>query len=153
MKPLLESYLAGIEQIAQSVAGLTEVQLHERPFAHQWTILEVLCHLADSEGLFTERMKRVLVEDRPAMPLANPDLYVTRLAYHEREVAEELAYLGAVRQQMARILSVQPPEAWARVGIHSKEGERTLEQIVRKAVDHVQHHLRFIEEKRQAMGC
>lgn len=149
---LLTTYLNDIEPLIQAVQGLTAEQLQSHPIAGTWSILEVVCHLADSEGLFAERMKRVLTEDRPTMLLAQPDRYVAMLAYQQRVVVEELAYISAVRQQMHRILQSQPSEAWQQVGIHSKEGERTLEQIVRKAVDHFEHHLGFIRAKRKALN-
>lgn len=148
---LIDAYLAGVESVVRAVSGLSPGQLRARPVAGMWSALEVICHLADSEALFADRMKRVLAEDRPALPFADPGCYVTALAYHERDAAEEVAFIGAVRRQMARILQAQPAEAWRRVGIHSKEGERTLEQLVRKAVDHLEHHLEFLRAKRQAL--
>src|SRR5262249_12888901 len=116
-----------------------------------WSTLEVVCHLADSEALFADRMKRVLAEDRPALVFADPARYVAALAYNERDAQEEVALIGLVRRQMARILRAQPVAAWRRVGVHSKEGERTLDQLLRKAIDHLEHHLRSIGAKRQAL--
>jgi hypothetical protein len=116
-----------------------------------WSMLEVICHLADSEALFADRVKRVLAEDRPALPFDDPARYVAALAYRERDAPEEVEFIGLVRRQMAHILRAQPAEAWRRVGVHSKEGERTVEQLVRKAIDHLEHHLGLIPVKRQAL--
>lgn len=148
---LIDDYLAGIGALQQAVLGLNARQLSARPVAGMWSVLEVVCHLADSETLFAERMKRVLAEDRPPLPFADPALYMAALVFHERDAGEELAVIEAVRRQMARILSAQPAEAWLRVGIHSKEGERTLVQLLQKAVDHLNHHLGFIQEKRRLL--
>jgi hypothetical protein len=148
---LIDEYVAGIEAVGHAVGGLNSTQLRERPVAGMWSFLEVVCHLADSEALFAERMKRVLAEDRPALQFVDPGRYVAALAYHERDVVEEVAFIGAVRRQMARILRVQAEDAWQRVGIHSTAGEQTLEQLVRKAVDHLKHHLTFIQAKRTAL--
>jgi hypothetical protein len=52
-----------VESIDQAVNGLTPAQLRARPAAGMWSILEVVCYLADSEALFADRMKRVLAED------------------------------------------------------------------------------------------
>ena len=148
---LIDEYLAGIESIHQAVRGLAAEQLSARPVAGTWSTLEVVCHLADSEALFADRIKRVLAEDRPLLPFADPDRYLTALAYEQRDAAEEIALIEFVRRQMARILRAQPAEAWQRVGIHSKEGERTLEQLLRKAIDHLEHHLAFIRAKRRKL--
>lgn len=148
---LIYTYLAGIEFISQAIHGMSDMQLRARPVAGQWCTLEVVCHLADAEALFAERMKRVLAEERPAFPFADPGTKVTALAYHARDAAEEVACIGAVRRQMARILQAQPAQAWQRVGIHSKDGERTLEQLLGKAIDHLEHHLGFVRTKRQRL--
>lgn len=148
---LIDAYLAGSEAVRQLITGLDPTQLRARPEAGMWSALELVCHLADSEALFADRMKRVLAEDRPTLPFASPDRYVAALAYHERDAQEEVAFIGLVRRQMVRILRAQSTEAWRRVGIHSNEGERTLEQLVRKAIDHLEHHLGFLRAKRQAL--
>lgn len=149
---LIDAYLAGAESVGPAVSGLTPAQLRARPVAGMWSTLEVLCHLADSEALFADRMKRVLAEYRPALLFADPARYVTALAYHDRDAQEEVAFIGLVRRQMARILRAQPAEAWQRVGVHNREGERTLAQLVRKAIDHLEHHLGHVRAKAQQVG-
>ncbi|MCC7423118.1 MAG: DinB family protein [Planctomycetaceae bacterium] len=149
---LIDLYRAGTQKLRESVHGLDDVQLRATPVPGAWSTLQVLCHLADSEMLFAERMKRVLAEHRPPLPFADPALHMKSLACDARNAEEELAVMEAVRRQMARILKAQPAEAWRRVGIHSREGERTLEQLLQKAVDHLAHHLAFIREKRRALG-
>lgn len=148
---LIDAYVHGVQALCATVHGLSPEDLHIRIAPGAWSILEVVCHLADSETLFAERMKRVLIEDRPALLFADPNQYVTALAYDQRDTWEELAVIASVRKQMARILRAKPPDAWNRIGVHSREGERTLAQLVRKAVDHLEHHLAFVREKRLAM--
>lgn len=148
---LVEAYLAGVESLNEAVRDLGPVELRARPEPGKWSTLEVVCHLADSEALFVHRMKQVLAEDRPALPFADPVQYAKALAYHQRDAEEEVAVFASLRRQMARILRAQPAEAWDRVGLHTKEGERTLEQLVRKAIDHLEHHLTFVRDKRLAL--
>jgi len=150
---LIDAYLAGIAELEKATAGLTPEQARTKPADGSWSITQIVAHLADTEALFAERMKRVLVEDRPPLPVADPDGYVRALAYDDRDLAEEIALLGAVRRQMARVLRKQPAEAWRRVGIHSTDGEKSLEQIATKAVAHLEHHLGFVRAKRERMGA
>jgi uncharacterized damage-inducible protein DinB len=148
---IIDAYLSGSDSLTQAIAGLTSDQLRVRPIPGKWSTLEVLCHLADTEQLFAERMKRVIAEDRPPLLATEPDDWVATLAYHDRDAAEEIALIKTTRQQMARILRTQPDAAWQRIGLHNKAGEQTLEQLLRKAVDHLAHHLEFIKAKRQAL--
>jgi uncharacterized damage-inducible protein DinB len=151
MDNLIDSYLTGTDFLSQSIAGLTPDQLRSRPVPGKWSTLEVICHLADSEQLYAERMKRVLAEDRPPLLNADPDGWIKALACHDRDAAEEIALTKYIRQQMARNLRAQPDAAWQRIGVHNKAGEQTLEQLLRKAVDHLTHHLEFVKAKRAAL--
>lgn len=148
---LLTAYSADSETLRAAVRDLTPEQFRARPISGQWSTLEVVCHLADSEALFAERMKRVLAEERPPLLYSDPAGQVAALAYHERDLDEELNLIEQLRRQMTRILRAQPAEAWQRVGVHSLEGDRTLEQLVAKAVWHLEHHLGFIEQKRRVL--
>ncbi|MFO1020464.1 MAG: DinB family protein [Planctomycetales bacterium] len=137
--------------LSRTLPGLNPAHSHIRPVDGSWTIQENLCHLADTEGLFAERMRRVLSEDRPPLPVADQDACMETLACSQRVIEEEIAVIQAIRRQMSRILRAQPAEAWSRVGIHSQAGEQTLEQIVQKAVNHLDHHLKFVRAKREAL--
>jgi uncharacterized damage-inducible protein DinB len=148
---LLTAYAAGPATLRAAVRDLTAEQLRARPISGQWSTLEVVCHLADAEALFAERMKRVLCENRPALLYSDPTNQPSVLVYHERDLDEELRLIELLRAQMTRILRTQPESAWQRVGVHSKEGERTLEQLLRKGVEHLQHHVAFIDAKRRVL--
>jgi len=134
------------------VAGLSREQLLARPVAGKWSTLEVVCHLADFDPIIAERMKRVLAEERPQLLGADEKRFAAALAYHERNLDEELAIIEQTRSQMARILRTLPPEALGRVGVHNERGPRTLEDLLTGATNHLTHHVKFIADKRRALG-
>lgn len=149
---LIESYLAGPAMLRQTVAGMTREQVLARPVPGRWSTLEVVCHLADFEPVFADRMKRVIALEQPTLLGADENRFAATLAYHDRDLEEELAIIDKTRTQMGRILKKLPAEALARVGVHSERGPRTLEQLLESAVNHIQHHVKFIHEKRKALG-
>ena len=149
---LLDAYLAGPKQFRSAVAGLSREQLILRPVAGRWSVLEVVCHLADTDANIVHRIKRVLSEERPVFDRVQPDLMLSALAYHDRDVEEELGLFELGRRQIARILRSGPSEAWARVGILGDRGVRIVSQMVTGAVEHLAHHLKFVDEKRKALG-
>src|SRR5205823_7674711 len=114
--------------------------------------LEVLCHLADCEPFFADRMKRTIAMDRPLLIGADGFRYPGPLRYHDRDVEEEIELIRMTRGQMARILRLVPEEAWGRTAVHSETGLVTLRQVVLHAVRHQEHHLGFVAEKRRALG-
>jgi hypothetical protein len=56
------------------------------------------------------------------------------------------------RRQITRRLLASPPEAWERPGVVGDRGGRTVAQMVNGAVEHLAHHLKFVVEKRRAIG-
>src|SRR3954467_3915645 len=117
---LIEAYLAGPRDLRRAVAGLTPAQAQARPIPGKWSTLEVVCHLADFDPILADRMKRIIAEDRPTLVGADENRFAAALAYHDRDLGEELTVIETTRQQMGRILRTLPPAALARVGVHSE---------------------------------
>jgi len=149
---LIDAYLVGPQTLRQAVAAMSREQLVSRPVAGKWSTLEVVCHLVDSDQAWIHRMKRIIAEDRPLFIGYDETRFARGLAYQERDLEEELAIFESMRRQMARILRTLPAEAWARDGVHNERGLLTLEQHLQVEVDHVSHHVKFIAEKRRALG-
>lgn len=149
---LIDNYLAGPGLLRKAVAGMSPQQLLARPVPGKWSTLEVICHLADFDPILADRMKRVLAEEKPTLLGADENRFAAALAYHERDLEEELTIIERTRSQMARILRQQPDSVLARVGVHNERGPRTLEQLLTTATNHIPHHLQFISAKRQALG-
>jgi uncharacterized damage-inducible protein DinB len=149
---LIDTYVAGAKSLRQAVAGMSREQLVARPVPGKWSSLEVVCHLADFEPILADRMKRVIALDNPSLLGADENRFAAALAYQDRDIEEELAIIERTRGQLARILRKLPAEAWNRAGVHNERGPRTLEQLLSGAVNHIPHHVKFIHEKRKALG-
>lgn len=149
---VIADYLAGPAKLRAAVAGMTREQVLARPVPGKWSTLEVVCHLADFEPVLADRMKRIISHDRPLLMGADERLFAAKLAYQDRDLDEELAVIESVRRQMARVLRTLPAEALKREGCHNERGLRTLEEMLTGAVNHIEHHLPFIDEKRTVLG-
>ena len=149
---LIDDYLAGPAVLRQAVTGMSREQLLARPVAGKWSTLEVVAHLADFDPILATRMKSIIAEDKPQLIGADENRFAATLAYHDRDLGEELAIIEHTRSQMARILRKQTEEALQRVGVHNERGPLTLERFLTMAGKHITHHVQFIAEKRQALG-
>ncbi len=152
LKEQAAAYLGGPTSLRTAVAGMTREQQMARPVPGKWSTLEVVCHLADFEPIFADRIKRVIALDRPQLLAADENQFAKALAYHERDMDEELNVIEATRLQLNRILGTLPESATERVGIHSERGPKTLAELLASATKHIPHHLPFIVEKRKALG-
>ena len=150
---LIDQYAAGPETLRRAIKGMTRDQLVARPIPGKWSTLEVVAHLADFEPILADRMMRVISHERPLLLVADENLFAAALNYHGRDVEEELAVIDLTRKKMARVLRGLPPEAANRMGVHSFKGLVSLEAVLTSAVNHIPHHVSFIEAKRKALGA
>jgi hypothetical protein len=148
----IDEYLQGPQLLEEAVRGMDREQLQAKPIPGKWSTLEVVCHVADMEMVYADRMKRVLAEETPTLWGADPDRFAASLAYHQRDVEDELQLIRLVRRQMAHILRSVPKAAWSRQGRHSEAGLLTLRDLLQRITAHIPHHVRFIHEKRRALG-
>jgi uncharacterized damage-inducible protein DinB len=149
---LIERYVACGHRLRQAVAGLTPDELTARPGPGKWSILEVVVHLADSDAISIDRMKRMLTEDNPQLLYADETAYVDRLFTHEQSLEDALTLFEVGRRQFARVLRHLPDEALARDGTHNRRGKVTVGAMVEDYVGHVDHHLKFIRDKQARLG-
>jgi uncharacterized damage-inducible protein DinB len=149
---MIENYLAGPKTLRDAVKGMNPEQLKARPVAGKWSTLEVVCHLSDFDPILADRMKRVISHDNPTLLGADENLFAAKLAYHDRNLEEELNVIENTRKQLARVLRQLPDPAFQRVGNHNERGPITLERWLTIATNHIPHHVNFILEKRRALG-
>lgn len=151
--PLIATYLSGPQQLREAIQGMTSEQLDRTPIPGKWSTRQVVCHIADFEPVYVDRMKRVIAQEEPTFFGGDPDMFAARLAYSIRDMDEELKLIEACRVHMARILKSLQPVDFARRGNHSENGSLTLEKLLTNISNHIPHHLPFIVQKRRALGC
>jgi uncharacterized damage-inducible protein DinB len=151
-RQLIEEYVACGARLRQAVAGLSPEDLTARPGPGDWSILELVTHLADSDYISIDRMKRMLTEDDPPLLYADESAYVRRLASHDQSLEDALTLFEVGRRQFARVLRTLPDEAFERRGIHNRRGVLTVGGSVEDYIKHTDHHLAFLVAKRSRLG-
>ena len=149
---LIDQYIAGPSLLREAVDGLTDRQLDLTPIPGRWSTRQVICHIADFEPIYADRIKRVIAEENPTFFGGDPDVFATHLAYSYRQVSDELKLIEAVRQQVATILGTLSAADFQRIGTHSEDGKMSLKTLLQNITNHIPHHVQYIREKRQAMG-
>lgn len=148
---LIDSYAHGPKALRDAVDGMTHAEIDAAPVAGKWSTRQVICHLADFEPVYADRMKHVIAEDQPTFAGGFHRQFAEHLAYGERDIEEDIKLMELTRSQMARILRSLPDPAFERTGIHSVDGAMTLRMLLERITNHIPHHVQFIAEKREAM--
>lgn len=151
-RQLIDEYVSGADALRKAVADMTDEQLDARPIPGKWSTRQVVCHIADFEPIYADRMKRAIAESEPTVFGGDPDLFASQLAYESRDVEEELRLVDAVRRHMASILRTLDAPAFQRTCLHSEEGPLTVETLVQRMIRHIPHHVEFIAEKRSVLS-
>ena len=106
----------------------------------------------DAEMAFVDRVKRIIAMDEPALLAWDENRFIERMHYEEQSAADAVELLALNRRQLCRILRACPPEALDRTGMHSEAGKMTARDVLAKTVWHLDHHLKFVQEKRKMLG-
>lgn len=151
-RTLIEKYAAGATVPAGAIGGLTPQELHAFPVPNTWSIQQVILHLMDSDLIGSDRMKRVAAEENPSLLAYDETAFAKRLFYESLDAATACEIFRLNRLMTAAILRKLPDEAFARAGMHSERGRETLADLVEGYADHLDHHMKFVREKRKALG-
>jgi uncharacterized damage-inducible protein DinB len=145
----IASYESGPSKLRAACAGLSPELLNRRIGPGEWSIMENAVHLLDSDLASTHRMRRIVAEENPLLVAYDENAFIARLPCERDDLTEVLDLFEANRRFTARWLRTLPTEAFSRTGIHTQRGKVTLLQIVEIYANHVDHHLRFVAEKRR----
>src|SRR5271168_1478100 len=148
-RELIESFAAGGEALRQAVRGLVREDLLAHPGPGDWSIQELVIHLADSDGIAIDRMKRIITEDNPSLLYADETAYVDRLFHDEQSLEDALTLFDVGRRQWSRVLRLLPDEAFTRQGTHNRAGILTVGRMIEGYSKHLDHHLVFLKAKRE----
>jgi hypothetical protein len=115
----------------------------------KWPVRFVLHHIADSETVLFERIRRTLSEPRPVLWVFDPDLWAKGLDYAKLPLEVSRHLYESVRAAVIHYAG----EHYERNGhleyVHSVTGVRTLKDELEKVASHNAHHLGQI---RTALG-
>jgi uncharacterized damage-inducible protein DinB len=149
---LIDRYAMGGAILAYAVSDLTREQEQARPGPGAWSAAELVAHLADTDLVYAERMKRVIAEDDPQLLGFDESAWIARLGCDAMLVEEAVNLLAANRRWMTQVLRRCVDADFARAGNHSERGRVTLADLLATVTNHLDHHLRFLYAKRANLG-
>jgi len=146
---LLERFRRGPELIAAVITGAAGAELDFVPAPVRWSIRQIVAHLADSEIVGADRLRRVIAEANPSLMAYDQDAWAKNLNYGRRKISESLDTLRRLRAGNYDLLKDLPEAALARTGTHNQRGLMTLRQLVEVIAEHAERHARQLEELRR----
>ena len=153
---LVERYEAGAEKVAHAIQNLTAEDLLAVPDPSagvgKWSIQQVVIHIGDAEAAFADRIRRMVAQDNPRLEAWDENQFVARLFYEKQSASDAAEMIRLTRLQVSRILRAAGAAALSRKGNHTERGPVTVADALKHASDHLDHHVKFIHDKRANMG-
>lgn len=137
---IIPQYSGNIAALYGLLAEVKPHQWRQRPDPEEWSILQILCHLWQSEETVQrERMRRILLYDDPfiaASAPAGPDIPPC----HE-DGYEVLDSFQREREKTIKLLSTLKPSQWERSARHSIFGLTDLLEMAHFTAQHDRLHI------------
>ena len=132
---------------AATVARLRELvaesgdRLRVRPEPAEWSVLECLGHLVDSELVTATRVRWILAEDEPEIIGYDQDLWVDGLRHADDDPDELITLFDALRTANLRLLATRPLADHQRFGVHNERGPESYGLMIRLTAGHDRFHV------------
>jgi uncharacterized damage-inducible protein DinB len=147
----LDTYETTPSRLAAAIKGLNEAQMHYAPAEDEWSIHDIVIHLADSEVGGFWRLRKTLAEENSTLPVYDQEAWARNLSYHLQNSALAIAAFTALRASTAALLRSLPMEAWERTSVHPERGKMSVYDIFELYFEHGDVHLQQIERLKQSL--
>lgn len=142
--------LSGLEAspvvVSELLRGKPESTFDKHPDPERFSLREVICHLADWEGVWLDRMQRMASEDKPTLPGYDEGQWAIDHKYSEANAQEQITKFIEGRKALVEFLKGLAPEQWERTGIHSQWGMISIQSLATLVIGHDGYHTKQIVE-------
>ncbi|MBP1964682.1 DinB family protein [Paenibacillus aceris] len=149
--PDLQSYLQTHDQLQTAIQGLNAEQLSWKSSPDQWSVTEVLSHLADHNIVVSFRIRQILAGSAVQLPAFDQDPWVSGAKANEGSANDILAVFQALLLYNHLLFQRLSAEDWVKTGINFKGQILSLTDVVQSFVAHVQVHLAQISRIKKAL--
>lgn len=147
----INAYEMAPAHIARSIEGLSETEMQYIAAIGEWSIHEVIIHLADSESGGYWRLRKTLAEKGSTLPVYDEEAWARTLSYRIQDTRLAMQLFSALRSSSAALLRLLPDNAWERTSTHPEQGEVSVYDLFNTYLDHGNDHLKQIERIKQSL--
>lgn len=144
-KDAFRSQQATPKKLASLLKGKNEKQLSRRPTKDQWSVAEIVAHLADAELVIAWRIRQILTSNAIPIQAYDQDRWAESFGYARRDPRESLENFRALREANLALLKSVPKKLWDNYGMHEERGKESVSHIVRMVAGHDLNHLQQVE--------
>ena len=152
IRELQEGLLGAHAQVAKAVEGLSEAEAHQVPEPEEWTIAQLLAHIAEIQAFWTAKAILITQEDDPNITRTAVENDIREAAVtgqaHD-SMADLLPRCQEANESAIRLIGGIDPAHLERPGHRGEDNPITVQGVIRYLIAHVEEHVRQIAESRR----
>ena len=143
----LELYRGGYDLLKAALAEVPAEAMKFKPEPKEWSVYEIIIHIADSETNAALRARKLIVEPGSALMGYDQDKWAVELSYHEQNFDDALEATRIARKTTYELLKRQPEEVFSHWLKHPEyEDPYTFEKWINIYSGHIPGHIEQIKE-------
>ncbi|MBI2757957.1 MAG: DinB family protein [Chloroflexi bacterium] len=141
----IELYGRGFDLLKAALAQVPQEAMKFKPEPKEWSVHEIIIHLADSESNSALRARKLIVEPGGTLMGYDQDQWAIQLNYHEQGFEDALEILRLARKSTYELLKRQPGEVFTHSIVHPEMNEPyTFEKWISIYSKHIPGHIEQI---------
>ena len=142
----IELYGRGFSLLKAALAEVPQEAMKFKPAPTEWSVYEIIIHIADSESNAALRARKLIVEPGGTLMGYDQDAWANTLHDHEADLEDALETTRLVRKTTYELLKRQPDEVFKNTVKHPEYDEPyTFEKWIDIYSAHIPGHIEQIQ--------
>ena len=142
----IELYGKGYDLLIETLNETPREMRHFKPEPAEWSIHEIIIHLADSESIAAQQARLMVAEPGGTVMAYDPAAWADNLHYVEQDAKEALELLKLTRAFTYRWFKSLPEQSFALSVIYPGDAEPyVLDDLLRIYAGHIPSHIEQIK--------
>jgi len=148
----IEEYGRGYELLTTALSEVPKEAWLHRPSPKEWSVHEIIVHMADSESMSALRARKLIVEPGSMLMGYEEAKWADALHYKEQSVEEALEIIRLARKSTYELLKRQPDDVFTHSVIHPEYPDEpyAFEQWLNIYARHIPDHIEQLKRSYQA---
>ncbi|MCL4529701.1 MAG: DinB family protein [Chloroflexi bacterium] len=147
----IEAYGRGYDLLTAALAKVPREAWQFKPSPTDWSVHEIIVHLADSESMSALRARKLIVEPGSTLMGYEEAKWADALHYQKQSADDALQIVKYARQTTYNLLKTLPDEVFTHVVTHAEYKEPyTFEKWLTIYANHIPNHIEQLKKSYQA---
>jgi hypothetical protein len=146
----IDSYGKAYNLLIEALERFSREMWQYRPAEDQWSIHEIVVHIADSEANSYVRCRRFLAEPGETLMAYDEMRWGRELDYLDQNPEDALALFRWLRKLSYDLIKTAPEEVWSRECYHPEDGMITMDDWLDTYQRHIPDHISQMESIHQS---